>query len=39
MRKVVEAGNSREAYYSNVPAGKYTFRVKIYNREGTIEEA
>lgn len=34
----IEANNSREAYYSNVPAGRYTFRVKIYNDENTIKE-
>ncbi len=34
----IEASSSREAYYSNVPAGKYTFHVKIYNNENTITE-
>lgn len=34
----IEGNNSHEAYYSNVPAGKYTFRVKIYNDENTITE-
>lgn len=34
----IEASSSREAYYSNVPAGHYTFRVKIYNNENTIAE-
>ena len=26
----VETGSSREAYYANVPAGRYTFRVRHY---------
>ncbi|WP_163323788.1 hybrid sensor histidine kinase/response regulator transcription factor [Draconibacterium mangrovi] len=34
----IEANSSRQAYYSNLPAGKYTFRVKIFNNENTITE-
>jgi len=34
----IESNSSREAYYSNIPTGKYTFRVKIYNNENTIAE-
>lgn len=34
----IEANNNRQVYYSNLPAGKYTFRVKIYNNENTITE-
>ena len=34
----IEANSSRQAYYSNLPAGKYTFRVKIFNNENTINE-
>ncbi|GET33853.1 hybrid sensor histidine kinase/response regulator [Prolixibacter bellariivorans] len=34
----IDANNNHEAYYSNVPAGKYTFRVKIYNKERNINE-
>jgi signal transduction histidine kinase/ligand-binding sensor domain-containing protein/DNA-binding response OmpR family regulator len=34
----IEANSSHEAYYSNVPAGRYTFRVRIYNKENTIQE-
>ena len=34
----IDANSSRQAYYSNLPAGKYTFRVKIFNNENTINE-
>ena len=34
----IEANSNREAYYSNLPAGHYTFKVKIYNNENTITE-
>jgi signal transduction histidine kinase/DNA-binding response OmpR family regulator/ligand-binding sensor domain-containing protein len=34
----IEADKSHEAYYSNIPAGKYNFRVKVYNDENTINE-
>jgi len=34
----IEANSNREAYYSNLPAGRYTFKVKIYNNENTITE-
>ena len=30
----VDAGNSHEAFYSNVPAGKYTFSVRITDAKG-----
>jgi signal transduction histidine kinase/ligand-binding sensor domain-containing protein/DNA-binding response OmpR family regulator len=32
----IEANKNHEAYYSNIPSGKYTFRVKIYNDENTV---
>ncbi len=35
----IHARNNREAYYSNLPAGKYTFRVKITNTDNSIVEA
>jgi len=35
----IDAHNNREAYYSNLPAGKYTFKVKITNYDTTITEA
>lgn len=35
----VDAGNYHEAFYSNVPPGKYTFRVRITNKDKTITEA
>jgi signal transduction histidine kinase/DNA-binding response OmpR family regulator/ligand-binding sensor domain-containing protein len=34
-----DANNNREAYYSNLPTGKYIFRVKITNNDKTIVEA
>ncbi len=34
----IEANKSHLAYYSNVPPGRYTFRVKIYDDEGTVSE-
>lgn len=35
----INARNSREAYYSNLPAGKYTFKVRITNNDKSIVEA
>ncbi len=35
----IDAGNYHEAFYSNVPPGKYTFRVRITNKDNTITEA
>ncbi|WP_286833445.1 ligand-binding sensor domain-containing protein [Sphingobacterium sp. UBA7038] len=35
----IDARNSREAYYSNLPAGKYTFKVRITNNDKSIVEA
>ena len=29
----IDAHNNREAYYSNIPAGKYTFKVRILNQD------
>jgi signal transduction histidine kinase/ligand-binding sensor domain-containing protein/DNA-binding response OmpR family regulator len=29
----IDAGNNREAYYSNLPAGNYTFKVKITDKD------
>ncbi len=34
----IEANRNHDAYYSNIPTGKYTFRVKIFNNEKTINE-
>ena len=34
----VDAGNNHEAYYANLPAGKYTFKVKITNNNRSIVE-
>ena len=33
----IDAGNNKNAYYSNLPSGKYTFRVKITNNDQTID--
>ncbi|MCD7978828.1 MAG: response regulator [Tannerellaceae bacterium] len=35
----VDARNNREAYYANLPAGKYTFHVKITNSSNSMVEA
>lgn len=35
----IDAHNNREAYYSNLPAGRYTFKVKITNYDNTVTEA
>jgi signal transduction histidine kinase/ligand-binding sensor domain-containing protein/CheY-like chemotaxis protein len=35
----VDAGNRRAAYYSNIPPGRYTFRVKAANNDGVWNEA
>ncbi|MDL2281914.1 response regulator [Parabacteroides sp. OttesenSCG-928-G06] len=35
----IDARNNREAYYSNLPAGKYTFKVRITNNDKSIVEA
>ncbi len=32
----IEGNNNHEAFYSNIPSGKYKFIVKTYNNEGTI---
>ena len=37
-KEEITAGQYREAYYSNLPAGKYTFTVKIKNHDNTIAE-
>ena len=37
-RDWVDAGNKHEAYYANVPAGKYQFRVRITNNNQSIVE-
>ncbi|MDR3226440.1 MAG: response regulator [Prevotellaceae bacterium] len=34
----IDAGDNRQAYYSNLPAGKYTFRVKITNNNQSIDD-
>lgn len=35
----IDAHNNREAYYANLPAGCYTFKVKITNNDKSIIEA
>ncbi|MDR0961648.1 MAG: response regulator [Mediterranea sp.] len=35
----IDAGSNREAYYSNLPAGKYLFHVKATNKDNTQSEA
>ena len=37
-RNWVDAGNNHEAYYANLPAGKYKFRVRITNNNQSIVE-
>ena len=37
-RDWVEAGNTHEAYYANLPSGKYNFRVRITNNNQSITE-
>ena len=37
-RNWVDAGNNHEAYYANLPAGKYRFRVRITNNNQSIVE-
>ena len=32
----IDAHNNREAYYSNVPAGKYDFKVRVTNSDQTV---
>ena len=34
----VDAGNNREAYYANLPSGRYRFRVRITNNNQSIVE-
>lgn len=35
----IDANNNREAYYANLPAGNYTFKVRITNNDRNIVEA
>ena len=35
----IDAGNNHEAYYANLPSGKYSFKVKITNNDKSIIEA
>ncbi|NDV95914.1 response regulator [Dysgonomonas sp. 521] len=35
----IDARNNREAYYANLPAGKYVFKVKVTNSSNSIMEA
>jgi signal transduction histidine kinase/DNA-binding response OmpR family regulator/ligand-binding sensor domain-containing protein len=35
----LDAGSNREAYFSNLPPGRYTFRVRVTDRAGTRTEA
>ena len=37
-RDWVDAGNNHEAYYANLPAGRYKFRVRITNNNRSIVE-
>ena len=37
-RNWVDAGNTHEAYYANLPAGRYTFKVRITNNNRSIVE-
>ena len=37
-RDWVDAGNNHEAYYANLPAGKYRFKVRITNNNQSIVE-
>ena len=37
-RDWVDAGDRRAAYYSNIPPGRYTFRVKAANNDGVWNE-
>lgn len=32
----IDAHNNREAYYSNIPGGRYTFRVRVTNRDKSV---
>lgn len=34
----IDANNNREAYYANLPAGSYTFKVRIANNDQSIVE-
>ena len=34
----IDAGDSHEAYYANLPAGRYTFRVRVTNNNRSIVE-
>jgi two-component system sensor histidine kinase/response regulator len=38
-RDWIDAGGRRAAYYSNIPPGQYTFRVKAANNDGVWNEA
>src|SRR4029077_20747626 len=38
-REWVEAGGRRTAYYTNLPPGRYVFRVKAANSDGIWNEA
>jgi len=33
----IDAGNNREAYYANLPSGRYKFKVRISNNDNSIE--
>ncbi len=35
----IDAGSNREAYYANLPAGKYVFRVRATNSDNNVVEA
>jgi PAS domain S-box-containing protein len=38
-REWIDAGHRREAYYNNIPPGRYTFRVSAANDDGVWNEA
>ena len=38
-KRWIDANHHHDAYYSNLPAGRYTFRVKTTNNDETVAEA
>lgn len=38
-KKWIEGGKRREAFYTNIPPGKYTFMVKAYDKDGNTQVA
>ena len=37
-KKWIDGGKRREAFYTNIPPGKYTFLVKAYDNDGNTQE-